>query len=75
VDELLSVLPVEIMIQVRTPGAKQQVFNSTAQLEAAAAYTVDKSARVGHHNDCFLAVGTDYGTYTNITADKEYISN
>ena len=73
-DKLLSVLPVEIMIQVRTPGAKQQVFNSTAPLEAAAAYTADKSARVGHHNVCFLAGGTDYGTYTNITADKAYIS-
>jgi len=72
--KLLSVLPVEIMVQVRTPGAKQNIFNSTAPIESALAYTSENRARVGHHNDCFLAGSTDYGTYTNIQADKEYIS-
>lgn len=75
VNKLLSVLPMDIMIQVRTPGAKQQIFNSTAPLTAAMAYTSDNNARVGHHNDCFLSGGTDYGTYTNIEAEKQYISN
>jgi hypothetical protein len=73
-NKLLSVLPVEIMVQVRTPGAKQQIFNTTTPVESAIAYTSDNRARVGHHNDCFLAGGTDYGTYTNIEADKQYIS-
>jgi len=72
--KLLSVLPAEIMVQVRTPGAKQQIFSTTLPIESGIAYTDDKRARVGHHNDCFLAGGTDYGTYTNIQADKEYIS-
>jgi hypothetical protein len=72
--KLLSVLPVEIMVQVRTPGAKKNVFNTTAPIESTIAYTSENRARVGHHNDCFLAGGTDYGTYTNIQADKEYIS-
>ncbi len=72
--KLLSVLPVEIMVQVRTPGAKQNIFNTTAPVESAIAYTSENRARVGHHNDCFLAGGTDYGTYTNIQADKDYIS-
>jgi hypothetical protein len=72
--KLLSVLPAEIMVQVRTPGAKQNIFNTTAPIESAIAYTSENRARVGHHNDCFLAGGTDYGTYTNIQADKEYIS-
>jgi len=73
-SKLLSVLPVEIMVQVRTPGSKQAVFNTTVPVESAIAYTSENRARVGHHNDCFLAGGTDYGTYTNIQADKEYIS-
>ncbi len=72
--KLLSVLPVEIMVQVRTPGAKQQIVESIAPLDASIAYTGDYSARIGHHNDCFLAGGTDYGTYSNIEADKYYIS-
>ncbi len=72
--KLLSVLPVEIMVQVRTPGAKQAIFNTSLPIESAIAYSSENRARVGHHNDCFLAGGTDYGTYSNITADKEYIS-
>jgi hypothetical protein len=72
--KLLSVLPEEIMVQVRTPKAKQDIFNTTIPLETEIAYTNQNKARVGHHNDCFLAGGTDYGTYTNIPADKEYIS-
>jgi hypothetical protein len=74
-DKLLSVLPSEIMVQVRTPGQKQQIFNTTAPIDATIAYTAEKRARVGHHNDCFMASTDDYGTYTNVQADKEYISN
>ena len=74
-EKLLSVLPSEIMVQVRTPGQKQQIFNTTVPLTAAIAYTSEKLARVGHHNDCFMASTNDYGTYTNVQADKEYISN
>jgi hypothetical protein len=73
-NKLLSVLPSDIMVQVRTPGFKQQIFNSTSPLTAAQAYTSEAIARVGHHNDCFLSGGTDYGTYTNIEAEKNYIS-
>jgi hypothetical protein len=72
--KLLSVLPAEIMVQVRTPGAKQEIVGTTAPVDATIAYSNDNRARIGHHNDCFLAGGTDYGTYTNIVADKNYIS-
>jgi len=71
---LLDALPVEIMVQVRTPGAKKNIVGSIAPIEASIAYTSEKRARIGHHNDCFLAGGTDYGTYENIKVDKEYIS-
>lgn len=72
--KLLSVLPAEIMVQVRTPKAKQDIVGNTTAIDASIAYTADNKARIGHHNDCFLAGGTDYGTYTNIVADKNYIS-
>jgi len=72
--KLLSVVPDGIMVQVRTPGAKQQIFNTTVPLDATIAYSAQQKARVGHHNDCFLTGGTDYGTYTNVVAEKQYIS-
>jgi len=72
--KLLSVLPAEIMVQVRTPGAKKQITGTAAPIYESIAYTGENRARIGHHNDCFLAGGTDYGTYENITADKNYIS-
>ncbi|MEN9571327.1 MAG: hypothetical protein RL172_2558 [Bacteroidota bacterium] len=73
-NKLLSVLPAAIMVQVRTPGYKQAIFNTTTPVDAAVAYTAEASARVGHHNDCFLTGGTDYGTYNNVAAEKQYIS-
>lgn len=73
-NKLLSVLPADIMVQLRTPGAKQAIFNTTDAITAAIAYTAEAKARVGHHNDCFLAGGDDYGTYSNITLQKQYIS-
>jgi hypothetical protein len=72
--KLLEVLPQDIMVQVRTPAAKQQIFNNISPVDSTIAYTAEKRARVGHHNDCFLSGETDYGTYTNVQADKEYIS-
>jgi len=74
-NKLLSVLPADIMVQVRTPGAKQRIFNTTDAITAAIAYSGDAKARVGHHNDCFMSGGDNYGTYTNIALQKQYISN
>jgi Domain of unknown function (DUF4832)/Domain of unknown function (DUF4874) len=73
--KLLSVLPLEIMVQVRTPGQKQAIFKSNLPVTKDIAYTAEGRARVGHHNDCFLTGGTEYGTYNNIIAEKQYISN
>ncbi len=72
---LLSVLPAEIMVQVRTPGMKQQIFNTNLPVGRDLAYTAENRSRVGHHNDCFLTGGTEYGTYNNIVAEKQYISD
>jgi len=74
-NKLLAVFPADIMIQVRTPGYKQTIFNTTDAVTAAIAYSNESKARVGHHNDCFLSGGNNYGTYTNIDLEKQYISN
>ncbi|MCP9750200.1 DUF4832 domain-containing protein [Ferruginibacter sp. HRS2-29] len=74
-NKLLSVLPPEIMVQVRTPLQKQQIFTNNSPVTADIAYSTEARARVGHHNDCFLSGGTEYGTYSNITLEKQYISN
>lgn len=74
-QKILDVLPSDLMVQVRTPAFKQQIFNSTSPLTDANGFSNQGIARVGHHNDCFLTGGTDYGTYNNILTDKKYISD
>lgn len=61
VEALLRVLPADRMLQVRTPMFKQEIFG--ARLAEADAFNGSWIARVGHHNDCFLASEDDWGTY------------
>lgn len=72
-DALLNALPASRSVQLRTPAFKQHFYGTTA-LTSSEAFTNTYKARVGHHNDCFLASADDYGTYTNVTADKNYLS-
>ena len=74
VSKLLEVLPPQIKIQLRTPKQKRNVFETTTALDDETGYTYEDIARVGHHNDCFMASYDDYGTYENPTTDKNYIS-
>jgi hypothetical protein len=73
VDKLLSVLPASRMVQLRTPQFKRTMYGTTA-LSAAQAYNGSANARIGHHNDCFLASSTDFGTYTNPSVEYPYLS-
>lgn len=74
VNKLLEVLPPEIKIQLRTPAQKRNVFGTSEALTDENGYSQEDIARVGHHNDCFMASPDDYGTYSNPAADKAYIS-
>ena len=74
-DKLLEVFPEEIKIQVRTPLYKQEIFEYSTAMDASVGYGNSAIARVGFHNDCFLASSTDYGTYQNIELEKKYISD
>ena len=66
---LLTALPTDRMVQVRTPQIKQRfVYGprapaSSAAMSATAGLGNAAGARVGFHNDCFLASADDYGTF------------
>jgi len=66
---LLEALPKDRMVQVRTPQLKQRfVYGpsgpvSSPPLKKKDAYTGSDEARIGFHNDCFLANIDDYGTF------------
>ncbi|SFD09175.1 protein of unknown function [Chitinophaga sp. CF118] len=68
---MLGALPTDRMVQVRYPQIKQRYIygvnapaTSAALTSAEAALGTDK-ARIGFHNDCFLASANDYGTYAD----------
>lgn len=66
---LLEALPTDRMVQVRTPQIKQKyIYGPHATVEEkplspSQGYTQSDIARIGYHNDCFLASVDDYGTY------------
>ncbi|MEV8376125.1 DUF4832 domain-containing protein [Kribbella sp. NPDC056861] len=79
-DALLRALPRDRMIQVRTPYMKQRTYGvptgTAGGLTAQQAYSGSAQARIGHHNDCFLASPDDYGTYLSdpIQLDKDFVA-
>ncbi|MFS0732277.1 DUF4832 domain-containing protein [Microbacterium sp. 1P10UB] len=80
VDALLEALPESRMVQVRTMLSKQEAFDRPSGVEGA--LTDDEGfdgsdvARVGHHNDCFLASPDDYGTFLTdpLSLDQDYLA-
>jgi hypothetical protein len=72
---LLDALPRTMMVQIRYPLHKSQIFNTTTPLTPAQAFTRTNQARVGFHNDCFLADSSDGGTYPSGGTDwKAYLA-
>ncbi|MBK7072838.1 MAG: DUF4832 domain-containing protein [Myxococcales bacterium] len=59
---ILAALPPTRAVQVRTPMFKAAAYPGGA-LTDGEAYAGTARARVGHHNDCFLASASDLGTY------------
>jgi hypothetical protein len=79
VDAELKAIPTRT-VQVRTPLMKQRIVGTTTgtagALTAAEAFRNTEAARIGHHNDCFLAAEDDWGTYLSdpITLDQDYLA-
>ena len=63
-NAILAALPASRQVAVRTPMFKGAAFG-TAPLTAAEGWSGSPKARVGHHNDCFLASASDLGTYAS----------
>lgn len=81
VDAMLASIPLEIPVQVRYVGVKENLYG-TSQLTEATAYQASPNARVGFYNDAFLNNFGDMGTYSTNqcenpvgTAAYNYLSN
>jgi len=82
---LVGIFP-DKYIQIRTPMHKELLYGSSVEyadeskdgeITSNIAFTNDIKAKVGHHNDCFLASETDMGTYPSDNIDfwKAYVIN
>ncbi len=71
IQALLSALPPERMVQLRVPQQRQKFLygpsapTSTNDNSASAVFDGSAAARLGLHNDCFLADTTDAGTFSD----------
>ena len=76
---LTRALPDSRTIQLRTMLMKQKTVGRPTGVEGALteeeAFSDRPIARIGHHNDCFLASPDDFGTFLSdpITLDQEYL--
>lgn len=70
-EALLAAFPTDRFLQVRTPFYKRDIFDRSDPITPAEAHTGENVARVGHHNDCFLASADDYGTFPT-QADRDF---
>lgn len=73
-DKILEVLPTDRTVQVRTPNYKRNYIGVKTAIKAEDAFSGKVVARIGHHNDCFMASVDDYGTYTDVAVDKSYLN-
>ncbi len=73
ISEILSALPKDRMVQIRTPGYKMRMFDTQEPITASDAQSGINRARVGHHNDCFVASSSDFGTYRDQDLEKPFL--
>lgn len=60
-DALRGALPANRFVSVRTPMFKEEAYGGPLLRDDA--FSDAPLARIGHHNDCFLASESDFGTY------------
>ncbi len=66
IEAMLAALPKDRMVQIRTPHFKAEIWKDPTPLSLL--FSGMSQARVGHHNDCFLASASDEGTYIDPVA-------
>lgn len=80
-DWLLQYLPSDRFVLIRRPWWKDPSYGTDAlypgqQVSEETAFTTAPVARIGHHNDAFLASSDDWGTYdsANVAANKAFLA-
>jgi hypothetical protein len=69
IKAMLDAVPADRMIQLRYPQLKQRYIYgvnapiTSAALTGSSAFNETDMARLGYHNDCFMASSNDFGTY------------
>ncbi len=71
VKKELSILPRSRTIAVRTPSYKFALVGNKA-LDVKTAFNGTPQARIGAHNDCFLASEDNWGTYKNRQLEMDF---
>ena len=76
VDALLDAVPADRQIELRTPQFKMDLYGYSYgdTLTRATAHQPNAKGRLGGHNDCYLASGSDQGTYRG-NNDRAYWSS
>jgi len=69
IDALLDALPADRQIALRTPEFKMKIYGHSVAdtITSANAHQHSEIARLGGHNDCYLASSSDTGTYGSKT--------
>ncbi|HUS65049.1 MAG TPA: DUF4832 domain-containing protein [Kofleriaceae bacterium] len=74
VRALLDAVPASRAVQIRTPMYKEAIFPG-GPLDENDAWSGADRARLGHHNDCFLASSSDYGTFASpVESWQDYVA-
>ena len=73
IEALLDAVPENRQIELRTPEFKMSIFGYSLAdtITRATAHQPTLKARLGGHNDCYLASANDTGTYQN-SNDRAY---
>ena len=69
VNALLDAVPATRSVQLRTPHYRTALFGVAHHC-----HDGSRLSRIGHHNDCFLANRTDYGTYRDASREYPWLS-
>lgn len=73
ITALLDAVPTSRMLQLRNIDIKQNCY-SIDPLTQKTAHSGLPQARIGFHNDCFLANDTDSGTFSNPAEQRAYLA-
>lgn len=74
IDSLLSAVPHDRCIQLRTPLFKTDYVGDTEPLTAEEAYKGTPKARLAQHNDAFLYDYDNMGTYEDTATQKPWLA-